>query len=123
MIPSHLLGMATERVPTWVDSMLKVALCYVEEDRDYVVRKLDGFARVMPVDFDKTGCIEPQKQWGGGLHQFLQLKHGLKMSPDSMVTTFISSLGYIKRYTRSLTSLFFHVGWQISNKKNRRNIK
>lgn len=36
--------------------------------------------------------------WGNGLHQFLQLKHNILLTNESLTTCFISNLGYIKLY-------------------------
>lgn len=36
--------------------------------------------------------------WSNGLHQFLQIKHGLKITAENLTTSFISNIGYFHRY-------------------------
>ena len=54
--------------------------------------------KIAPIDFQNTGVIERNKRWGGGLQQMLEMKHYLELSPITVITNFISHVGFFKRY-------------------------
>jgi preprotein translocase subunit SecA len=37
-------------------------------------------------------------QWQNGLHQFLEIKHGLQVNTEGMTSNFISNLGHFDKY-------------------------
>lgn len=45
----------------------------------YVISEKEGYRKISPVDYKNTGVINLRIQWSNGLHQFLQLKHGVKL--------------------------------------------
>ncbi len=62
---------------------------------DYVVR--DG--EVLIVD-RSTGRILPGRQWQLGLHQAVQAKEGVKLTPENQVAARTSYQGFFQRYAR-----------------------
>ena len=92
-LPSYLINYCNDRLQYWIDSAF-VARGGMQSGRDYIV---DNNA-VYPVDFKSTGVIETNKKWGNGLQQFLEMKHGLPLSPFSLMTNFLSSVDFFDRY-------------------------
>ena len=50
------------------------------------------------VYFERSGVIQEHTHWSNGLHQYLQIKHNLAMTPEGLTTSFMSNMAYFKRY-------------------------
>jgi len=37
-------------------------------------------------------------EWENGLHQFLQIKHGLAVTTEGMTSSFMTNLGHFDKY-------------------------
>jgi len=94
----------------WIDSAYRAKHCNNKEE-DYVIAKRYGEDVIVPVDYQNTGVIQVGTTWNNGLHQFLQIKHGLKITAENLTTSFISNIGYFNRYINKN-----HNGDIISNK-------
>lgn len=68
-------------------------------DVDHTKTKLDRNPRIMILDLN-TGTDLRDSQWSEGLHQFLQIKHGCKMTMMSLKAVFISNVSFFKKYKR-----------------------
>uniref|UniRef100_A0A914QUZ4 Chloroplast protein-transporting ATPase n=1 Tax=Panagrolaimus davidi TaxID=227884 RepID=A0A914QUZ4_9BILA len=55
--------------------------------------------RIIIIDPD-TGVDLPSTQWAHGLHQFLQLKHGLALTPISTKAIYVSNVTFFKKFSR-----------------------
>ncbi|CAF4871223.1 unnamed protein product, partial [Rotaria sp. Silwood2] len=71
---------------------------------------------IEPVDFDSTGIVQNFSHWSNGLHQFLQIKHNLKITSESLTTNFLSNIGYFKKYEKNLFGLTGTLGSDASKK-------
>ncbi|CAF3027326.1 unnamed protein product [Rotaria sp. Silwood2] len=87
------------QIPKGVDNAI-TALFY-QENVHYIVH--DGL--IKPVDYYSTGIVHSSSNWSDGLHQFLQLKHNLKMTSETFTTNFLSNIGYFKKYGSNLCGL------------------
>jgi preprotein translocase subunit SecA len=67
----------------------------------YVISGKEGKRKIAPVDYENTGVVHLRMQWSNGLHQFLQLKHGVKLENESLNTTFLSHYIFIRKYISS----------------------
>eukprot|EP00796_Vickermania_ingenoplastis_P010888 gene10888-7549_t len=92
-IPQHYRSFVDEHVSCWVNNAVCALLDY-HCDHHYCI--LDNKIRV--VDFRDTGGIHMSMKWSDGLHQFLELKHGLPLSSFGITKCFLSNVGLFKMY-------------------------
>lgn len=76
----------------WLKSAV-IALFQKVEYRDYLVK-----SDIVIVDYANTGRTNEGSQWQHGLHQFLQAKHQLKITPESITAASISHPTYFGLY-------------------------
>lgn len=100
VIPKHLKHFAQTQIPHWIDSALRALLSYKKEVQ-YDVAK----GKIVPVDYENTGILQRNMVWSNGLAQFLQMKEGLRMTPENVSTNYLSTIGFLKRYGASLYGL------------------
>lgn len=65
------------------------------------------------MDYLNTGVTLHNTMWGNGLHQFLQLKHNILLTNESLTTCFISNLGYIKLYENRIYGMTGTLGSKV----------
>jgi hypothetical protein len=102
-IPEHLLSFVDRHIDTLLDNAYRAL--QLRPDEDYVVDQdrarsnitMDLEPQVIIIDQD-TGTDQTSSQWDGGLHQFLQLKEGCKVTLQSLKAVFVSNAAYIKSY-------------------------
>jgi preprotein translocase subunit SecA len=94
-IPQHLRSLVlSTQLPKWIDSAISAMFRY-DIGKHYILKD-DRF--IAPVDASNTGIVQGNMIWSDGLHQFLQLKHGCKITPESLTTNLISNVAFFKRY-------------------------
>ncbi|XP_068631404.1 uncharacterized protein [Battus philenor] len=94
-IPKHLRKVVTElQIRNWIESAVNSIFDYVQNE-DYI---LEG-GKVVIVDVTNTGVLKKNSHWSNGLHQFLQIKHGAKIEPESFTSNFISNVALFTRYS------------------------
>ncbi|KAE9547805.1 hypothetical protein FO519_008983 [Halicephalobus sp. NKZ332] len=69
----------------------------VDVDRTGMVSSLEPMITIID---SNTGADLPSSQWNEGLHQFLQLKHGCRLSSITLKAVFISNVAYLKGYNK-----------------------
>lgn len=95
-MPNRLRNFVERRLPIWVKNAF-IAEHLLEND-PYIVADLDKRGtKVIIVDKD-TGVEQVQMHWSNGLHQFLQLKHGDRVTPESLKAVFMSNIGYFQQF-------------------------
>ena len=99
-IPAHLQDFARAQIPRWVENAIYALLGY-KKDHHYHVEE----GKIVPIDYSNTGVFQHNTVWDNGLAQFLQIKEGLKVTPEGIATNFISKPGYFKRYGDRLYGL------------------
>lgn len=102
LIPAHIQEYARDKLDRWIDNAIYAKYsCY--KDQQYIIKKNNdengkGEYVVVPVDYANTGITLKNTIWSHGLHQFVQLKHNLHLTAESLTSSFISNVGYIKHY-------------------------
>lgn len=100
MIPLHLQDYAKSKIETWIEYAIK-AKYLLDENKQYIIKEKEGEKIIIPVDYANTGVSLNNTIWSHGLHQFLQLKHNLRLTSESLTSSFVSNLGYINKYVTS----------------------
>ena len=85
-IPTNFTSFAETHKLNWINNAM-LALAY-QENTHYIVQE----GMINPVDYNSTGIIQSSTNWSDGLHQFLQIKHGLKLTCESLTTNFLSNV-------------------------------
>ena len=98
-VPDNFKEFVKKQLPKWADNAI-TAFNY-QENVHYVVQE----GVIKPVDYNSTGIVQSSTNWSDGLHQFLQIKHNLKMTSETLTTNFLSNFGYFKRYGTHLYGL------------------
>lgn len=111
-VPNHLSAYIIEQVNFWVKSLLRAKAMSLE--KDYIIKDSKGRQAIMPVDYTSTGVINENTQWNDGLHQFLQLKHGLKLTKENLTTCYISNMQYFLLYKQNIYGMTGTLGSQDS---------
>lgn len=109
-IPVYVKNFVFEnRIQRWVENAI-YAKFYHEKGRDYVIED----NKIKIVDAKNTGVIHDNMSWGDGLHQFLQMKHGSKISAEQMTTNFISNPTFFMRYGKNIYGLSGTLGSNVA---------
>ena len=82
------------KLPKWIRSARR-ALNELHRDVDYVINRNQ---EIVVVDYANTGVSQQNMHWSDGVHQFLQLKHNLRMTPERMCDSFYSNVTLFKKY-------------------------
>ncbi|CAF4455695.1 unnamed protein product, partial [Didymodactylos carnosus] len=109
-LPQHLKRFIDESIPIWIDHAILAKVEY-RLDHHYMIKSDETRTkRIMPIDFSNTGVVQPCTTWSDGLHQFLQIKHGLKMTELTVTTNYLSNIGLFVRYGKNIFGLTGTIG-------------
>lgn len=101
-IPNYVKPFIKQHLEAWINSA--ITAFFMKIDEDYVVdvdrtgTSQDRNPNITILDRD-TGTDQANSQWDEALHQFLQLKHGCRLSLQSLKAVFISNVSYFKLYS------------------------
>lgn len=106
-LPMHIKDYANKTLDKWIESALNAKYVFVE-DEQYKIRLNNAQIKeltIQPIDNLNTGTTLKNTVWQHGLHQFLQLKHNLHLTAETLTSCFISNLGYIRKYENKIFGL------------------
>jgi len=116
-IPKHLTEYASDsQIDKWIGHAFSAAVLY-NSNREYTIKEKDGEEVISPVDYRNTGSIQTGTIWSDGLHQFLQIKHGLRITSESCNTSYISNVGYIRKYMKKSEASIYGLTGTLGDKK------
>lgn len=81
MFLKHIEEFVKNQINRWCESVYLAKKAY-KPNIHYVISRKEGKRKISLVDYKNTGVINLRIQWSNGLHQFLQLKHGVKLEND-----------------------------------------
>jgi len=95
VLPKHLQDYVLDFLDGYVDSALR-ALHLLRPDEHYIARQ--GVIKI--VDGRNTGVtMSSSVQWSEGLQQFLQIKHHLPVTDESLTSVFMSNFKFFSLYS------------------------
>ena len=96
--PSHLHDFIQNRKKDWCKNAFDAVINY-HINKHYLIAYDEkyGFDTIKPIDFSNTGVIQQDTVWSG-LHQFLEIKHGLRLTEENLNSCFISNLCFFRLY-------------------------
>uniref|UniRef100_A0A914YS25 Uncharacterized protein n=1 Tax=Panagrolaimus superbus TaxID=310955 RepID=A0A914YS25_9BILA len=103
-VPSNLHKYVLNHLKDFIVSA-ETAASEMKEGIDYQIEAVSNLhsrileSRIVIIDSD-TGTDLPTTQWTKGLHQFLQLKHGLRLTSISTKAVYISNVSYLKTFEK-----------------------
>ena len=96
--PPHLHGFIQNRKNDWCNCAFDAFINF-KENKHYLISYDEEykFETIKPIDFSNTGIIQ-EKTVLSGLHQFLEIKHGLRLTEENLNSCFISNLCFFRLY-------------------------
>ena len=96
--PPHLHTFIQNRKKDWCNCAYDALFNY-KENKHYLISYDENykFETIKPIDFSNTGIIQDNSVWSG-LHQFLEIKHGLRLTEENLNSCFISNLCFFRLY-------------------------
>ena len=104
---------ALNQVDKWVNNLINCLK--MKQNVECIIKDND----IVPVDQDNTGVIQKSVTLSQGLHQFLQMKENLPVTPLSITTNYLSNLGFFKRYINSNNNNIYGMTGTLGSKKSR----
>jgi preprotein translocase subunit SecA len=98
-VNEYLMKYTLHMIPKWAASAIQV-LYNLHRDREYMVKKNE----IKIIDLN-TGVIQERMQWHNGIHQFLQMKESLAVTPENLITNFMSNVTFFRRYKKNIFGL------------------
>ena len=94
-MPHYLKEFALKNLSLWTKNAILAKQKY-KIKHHYIIKD----ENIVPVDFRNTGVTQTSTHWTDGLHQFLQLKHGLKLTAPTVIINYLSNVTFFKRYIK-----------------------
>lgn len=110
-VPIHLKKYLKLQLSNWISSAFCAYFVY-EKNVQYNIEVKDGAPNILPVDNQNTGVSMHNTVLCNGLHQFLQLKHGLAVTFESPTSSFVSNIGFVQKFANKISGVTGTAGEQ-----------
>uniref|UniRef100_A0A6V7JEB5 Uncharacterized protein n=1 Tax=Bracon brevicornis TaxID=1563983 RepID=A0A6V7JEB5_9HYME len=95
-IPNHLREFVLSvQLNNWIRTAMQ-AKFHLQNNQQYIITN----DMINIVDAQNTGTIQYNTTWSDALHQFVQMKHNKKLTPESLVSNYLSNVGFFCRYKK-----------------------
>ena len=122
-LPEHLNTFIKFRLKKWCESAFDAMYIY-KENREYIISEDEElkFRTIKPIDFSNTGVIQENSVWTG-LHQFLQIKEGLRLTEESLNSCYMSNFTFFKKYISNDENNIYGLTGTLGSKKTQESMK
>ena len=122
-LPEHLKTFINFRLKKWCESAFDAMYIY-KENREYIISVDEElkFKTIKPIDFSNTGVIQENSVWTG-LHQFLQIKEGLRLTEESLNSCYMSNFTFFKKYISKNENNIYGLTGTLGSKKTQESMK
>lgn len=100
-IPKPLHSFVKRSLRSWIQSAVNAK--HFRPNKEYIIdidhreSAADRYPRIIIMD-NETGVEQESSEWGSGLHQFLQLKHNLRLSTESLKAVYMSNISFFTQH-------------------------
>ncbi|KAF3697752.1 hypothetical protein EXN66_Car013432 [Channa argus] len=105
-VPGFLSELVKSKLKVWIENAFHAQT--MTKDHEYVIEKHG----IVPVDYSCTGVVENFMKWTDGLQQFLEMKHGAKLSDMTAITNYMSLVGLLQKYGHQIFGISGTLGQQ-----------
>uniref|UniRef100_UPI0037E7211C protein translocase subunit SecA-like n=1 Tax=Semicossyphus pulcher TaxID=241346 RepID=UPI0037E7211C len=105
-IPGFLSDLVKSKLRVWIENAFLAQT--MTTDHEYIIEQHG----VVPVDYSCTGVVENNMKWTDGLQQFLEMKHGSKLSDMTAITNYMSNVGLLQKYGDQIFGISGTLGQQ-----------
>ena len=102
IVPKFLEGYVDRKLDNWINNAIHARYDY-HQNQHYIIDKkdveqqnLNSEESIIPLDV-AVGVTQQNMVWTG-LHPFVQIKHNMQITPDSLSSVFIANSEYIRLY-------------------------
>lgn len=99
-ISPHLKNHIITQLQRWIKRAIEAQFDYHCGTQYLLGKDNNGKEIICPVDAS-NGCTLLNNNWDDGLHQFLQMKHNLNVTPPSLTTNYLSNKEFLTRYQKA----------------------
>jgi len=97
--PEYLKKIIFDSLSDWIDSA--IIGFSMQRDIDYLAEE----GVIKPIDYQNTGVVQANTKWSKAVHQFIEIKEKVKITSETLNSTFVSNLSFFLRYKENLNGL------------------